>query len=109
VFPLFLSCALSMLAFPSFPTRRSSDLKHVLVNALAYESIPIQEVLGHYRHQVIFERHHLDQSVHADTSAKFLPASRLLPLNQERSEEHTSELQSRFELVCRLLLQRTNT
>src|SRR5699024_11977110 len=26
-----------------------------------------------------------------------------------RSEEHTSELQSRFELVCRLLLEQTNT
>src|SRR5699024_12258741 len=25
-----------------------------------------------------------------------------------RSEEHTSELQSRFELVCRLLLEKTN-
>src|SRR5699024_11342889 len=26
-----------------------------------------------------------------------------------RSEEHTSELQSRFELVCRLLLEKNNT
>src|SRR5699024_11994287 len=26
-----------------------------------------------------------------------------------RSEEHTSELQSRFELVCRLLLEKKNT
>src|SRR5207249_6376464 len=28
---------------------------------------------------------------------------------QERSEEHTSELQSRFDLVCRLLLEKKNT
>src|SRR5437868_8100025 len=27
----------------------------------------------------------------------------------ERSEEHTSELQSRFDLVCRLLLENKNT
>src|SRR5207249_6544929 len=27
----------------------------------------------------------------------------------KRSEEHTSELQSRFELVCRLLLEKNNT
>src|SRR5699024_12208312 len=27
---------------------------------------------------------------------------------QERSEEHTSELQSRFDLVCRLLLEQKN-
>src|SRR5699024_11484711 len=30
-----------------------------------------------------------------------------LPYKQERSEEHTSELQSRFDLVCRLLLAKT--
>src|SRR5699024_12103195 len=28
--------------------------------------------------------------------------------NQMRSEEHTSELQSRFDLVCRLLLEESN-
>src|SRR5699024_12836474 len=30
-------------------------------------------------------------------------------LKIERSEEHTSELQSRFDIVCRLLLENTNT
>src|SRR5699024_12543980 len=29
-------------------------------------------------------------------------------LNKARSEEHTSELQSRFDLVCRLLLEKKN-
>src|SRR5699024_11675018 len=29
-------------------------------------------------------------------------------LNEDRSEEHTSELQSRFDLVCRLLLEKKN-
>src|SRR5699024_12193268 len=29
--------------------------------------------------------------------------------DQPRSEEHTSELQSRFDLVCRLLLEKKNT
>src|SRR5699024_11253980 len=28
--------------------------------------------------------------------------------NDQRSEEHTSELQSRFDLVCRLLLEKKN-
>src|SRR5699024_11833959 len=28
--------------------------------------------------------------------------------NMDRSEEHTSELQSRFDLVCRLLLEKKN-
>src|SRR5207249_4946556 len=30
-------------------------------------------------------------------------------LKEQRSEEHTSELQSRFDLVCRLLLEKKNT
>src|SRR5699024_11549484 len=30
----------------------------------------------------------------------------ILELCEERSEEHTSELQSRFDLVCRLLLEK---
>src|SRR5207249_5387457 len=32
----------------------------------------------------------------------------LADVNKGRSEEHTSELQSRFELVCRLLLEKKN-
>src|SRR6266704_4119029 len=33
---------------------------------------------------------------------------RLGPIGVQRSEEHTSELQSRFDLVCRLLLEKKN-
>src|SRR5207249_7616158 len=33
----------------------------------------------------------------------------LFGLGPARSEEHTSELQSRFDLVCRLLLEKKNT
>src|SRR5699024_10831301 len=36
---------------------------------------------------------------------KYPETSRLIP---DRSEEHTSELQSRFDLVCRLLLEKKN-
>src|SRR5437868_12616274 len=35
----------------------------------------------------------------------FLKGDGLLKLSPPRSEEHTSELQSRFDLVCRLLLE----
>src|SRR3989442_8796348 len=35
-----------------------------------------------------------------------VPASALLPVAKQRSEEHTSELQSRPHLVCRLLLEK---
>src|SRR5699024_12576145 len=36
-------------------------------------------------------------------------AAFLLVLTSMRSEEHTSELQSRFDLVCRLLLEKKNS
>src|SRR5699024_12150536 len=35
-----------------------------------------------------------------------LPVLRRSFVNKNRSEEHTSELQSRFDLVCRLLLEK---
>src|SRR5699024_11437540 len=34
------------------------------------------------------------------------PRGQILPFQVQRSEEHTSELQSRFDLVCRLLLEK---
>src|SRR5438067_8042547 len=36
----------------------------------------------------------------------FRPGRGVFPVRQGRSEEHTSELQSRFDLVCRLLLEK---
>src|SRR5699024_11243693 len=35
-------------------------------------------------------------------------AKQMIEQRRKRSEEHTSELQSRFELVCRLLLENKN-
>src|SRR5687768_17995081 len=43
-------------------------------------------------------------------NARREPLKRLHPNKEEvRSEEHTSELQSRLHLVCRLLLEKKNT
>src|SRR5699024_11550145 len=42
-------------------------------------------------------------TLHAPSFQSFLPPQKFL---QDRSEEHTSELQSRFDLVCRLLLEK---
>src|SRR5436190_11208344 len=41
-----------------------------------------------------------------DTAAAYDPTTRPNPTNLERSEEHTSELQSHSDLVCRLLLEK---
>src|SRR5690554_7667641 len=39
------------------------------------------------------------------SSPEKLPSPRMVPVSSARSEEHTSELQSRPQLVCRLLLE----
>src|SRR5437868_13303266 len=47
----------------------------------------------------------------AEGTRRRLPARPppLLAASRKRSEEHTSELQSRFDLVCRLLLEKKKT
>src|SRR5690625_6757116 len=47
-----------------------------------------------------------DQVEHAPTLEEVI--TELLPFLNDRSEEHTSELQSRGHLVCRLLLEKKN-
>src|SRR5699024_12287789 len=86
----------------SFPTRRSSDL-NVTTGDTALTII--EDINQHMEHlnvdQVIADFHTLNPNknpyrLEEDTSYYF------------RSEEHTSELQSRFDLVCRLLLRKKN-
>src|SRR5699024_12433694 len=75
----------------SFPTRRSSDL---------------DAVAGRERGRQLPDRH-LERVVPRDDGGD--DAEGLARDNREvlgRSEEHTSELQSRFDLVCRLLLEK---
>src|SRR5699024_12601650 len=75
---------------PSFPTRRSSDLSF---RCMVWCVAPCQPVPPNYvlRHALV---HGLPLFWRSLLSLRTV----------NRSEEHTSELQSRFELVCRLLL-----
>src|SRR5690606_41644347 len=79
----------------SFPTRRSSDLITV-ANAFRRN----QRALRIQSFEYVFEALALfpDQVLFGDFQV----------LEEERSEEHTSELQSREKLVCRLLLEKKN-
>src|SRR5699024_12794710 len=99
-FVFFFYCSLASRSLPSFPTRRSSDLIHIHPHGNT-------ALLG----QVIKDRSEVTPTPHLTRRRKM----RLLvdghrqgagDVDGDRSEEHTSELQSRFDLVCRLLLEK---
>src|SRR5699024_12494037 len=90
---------------PAFPTRRSSDLLAFVERLVDGDRL----LLGD--HGYLFARGVMQHSV-ADI-VPFLQSDELLLRDhsvgaggEHRSEEHTSELQSRFDLVCRLLLEK---
>src|SRR5207249_11945742 len=93
----------------SFPTRRSSDLKvqeHKLrdvLDDLLRVLQRLQPLTGHARadHLVVVEAHATARLELARGGLADVVHQRSEP--EHRSEEHTSELQSRFDLVCRLL------
>src|SRR5699024_11639349 len=95
-------------ALRSFPTRRSSDLRSPLIRLDPEPRFGVEEVQArgvgsdtdgvaatdrrassHSRHEIPLTALHIRPTVDVG-----------------RSEEHTSELQSRFDLVCRLLLEK---
>src|SRR5699024_12674298 len=81
-------CSRVPLTIHSFPTRRSSDL--IEQDGKLVQVDPEDVAVG-------------------DTIV--IKAGEKIPLDGVvlRSEEHTSELQSRFDLVCRLLLEKKNS
>src|SRR5690606_40846728 len=88
----------------SFPTRRSSDLDRLDAHDGARETrvelaVPVDEGAQAGR-QAVGE--HLDDPAEGVA----VLAARVDLLDHRRSEEHTSELQSRENLVCRLLLEK---
>src|SRR5437879_13714202 len=85
---------------PSFPTRRSSDLVDIPVGQIVQEDVADPVAIGDERQR---------PAVRGPGGVDVLP---LVHVPQdvdravlERSEEHTSELQSPMYLVCRLLLE----
>src|SRR5699024_12727868 len=89
----------------TFPTRRSSDLGHV-------------DIKGHDAIKRVYSAEHVGPTLTTMTGGHRQPKIALedseiwTPIKDfegiYRSEEHTSELQSRFDLVCRLLLEKKN-
>src|SRR5205807_10442473 len=82
-------------ALPSFPTRRSSDLD--LAAGLGAQRRARRDVIG------------MDVGLDGPGELEVEGVERGAIARQGRSEEHTSELQSPCNLVCRLLLEKKKT
>src|SRR5690606_41443120 len=92
-------CCRVLHVLPSLPTRRSSDLAHIeFLVGLRVDDVcgePLDDArLRHGIIELIREPGRID--------------GRGIRGGRKRSEEHTSELQSRENLVCRLLLEKKN-
>src|SRR5207237_6344620 len=80
---------------PSFPTRRSSDLGSLDVGAHLLVRVQVRDL----------DRAVVQQRAQ-NLRARHLGGAPLVGVVHLRSEEHTSELQSHLNLVCRLLLEK---
>src|SRR5690349_23507720 len=80
----------------SFPTRRSSDLCSFTPKRAGPSASRCWSASR-------------AGALHVDQARDQLPRCARRQARQERSEEHTSELQSRRDLVCRLLLEKKKT
>src|SRR5207247_9714705 len=103
VVPLFFSSPSPTRYLHSFPTRRSSDLacrRGRRARARADSRVSRSICPSEVAHRHVVSARTLDALPRC--AAQALPPRTLA----ERSEEHTSELQSRVDLVCRLLLEK---
>src|SRR5690606_40156635 len=97
---VFLHCSRAHRDLHSFPTRRSSDLQGLLLN--------LRDCLQHAHEQSNAKRHNQhgrgEEECYEHCISGEVNDQRVR--HRCRSEEHTSELQSRENLVCRLLLEK---
>src|SRR5699024_12204519 len=94
---LFEHASRSPRDLPSFPTRRSSDLPCSPIRP-STASTPSASTAWPMPSSISKQP--------ARPQASVTPNGSRCCSNVKRSEEHTSELQSRFDLVCRLLLEK---
>src|SRR5690606_41838450 len=101
---LFLDCPGDPRALPSFPTRRSSDLTlaGLLDHGIAGVGVGEAKQEAGFLHLLL----QLDGFRQVKGGGLFTHHMKTLGQGHGRSEEHTSELQSRENLVCRLLLEK---
>src|SRR5207247_10665501 len=103
---LFTSCV--VILFASLYARLSTLLPPSLLSLFYSTAPPTTEIYTLSLHDAL----PISSNVRARSAPSSFSAcaawslSRALPCQPSRSEEHTSELQSRVDLVCRLLLEK---
>src|SRR5690606_40624403 len=105
----FFCCFRYHLDLHSFPTRRSSDLVDVLVIGAGLVGCSAAYFASQTGHEVVITEMRDIAMGASGRNAGFmisgLDTYYHRAVEEYRSEEHTSELQSRENLVCRLLLE----
>src|SRR5690606_40379424 len=103
---LFLQCYVHPPALHSFPTRRSSDLASASARSGSPSCSRMPKVESSSRATESLATIS-SRNARATSFSTMLALERpIAALMSARSEEHTSELQSRENLVCRLLLEK---
>src|SRR5207249_9133607 len=106
VLSFFSLCSRHLRDLHSFPTRRSSDLTGAIAISRVFVS-PEAPSSGTSSESLL-----ACLKIACAFRSSFSTISSDMTLTETcfrfRSEEHTSELQSRFDLVCRLLLEKKN-
>src|SRR5207249_8392349 len=106
--PLALTSSVTTRPLHSFPTRRSSDLDSnpALNTAQRVRATPAMAMAAPARETPGCRRPPRATRAAPPARRALARLAGLLAAPEWRSEEHTSELQSRFDLVCRLLLEK---
>src|SRR5207249_11526322 len=104
----FFHSYVDLRALHSFPTRRSSDLLGLLLAASIHSLENFAGVMNFVVFPMLFLSGALYPVRRLGPALHALVYLNPLAYGVDRSEEHTSELQSRFDLVCRLLLEKKN-
>src|SRR5699024_11224004 len=93
----------------SFPTRRSSDLTHDVIERYNNDMTEMKDMMDQQNEIINELSAKIDKQQEYINNRLEQRDNNLMKVLEEniitRSEEHTSELQSRFDLVCRLLLE----
>src|SRR5207248_6486100 len=104
---LFCYCSATTRDLPSFPTRRSSDLGHSSSSAARIRySLRRASARIWWACAICSSLPTRSTWLAAITTSPNSRRSSSASVSTLRSEEHTSELQSPYDLVCRLLLEK---